>query len=419
MPRFRYIFTNRNFCVLWLSQIVSNFGDRLNQMALIALVTKLSPHSSFSLALLFSFMVIPVFVIGPVAGTYIDRWDKRKIMIISDILRGLLVAAIPVMLIFFKSLIPVYVIVLIVFSLTRFFLPSKMAIIPELVSKDELLIANSLTSTTRMIATVLGLVCAGLLVKFIGVSAGFYIDALTYFISGALIALINTRGPSRIKEQITIAREAFGSALKGSVLSQIKEGINYLKGTPNMRFVMKVSLLLMGGVGAISVVSIVFVQEALGTVTIDLGFLGMMLAGGLFIGTLFYGRMGSKLSKEKVIFSSFIASGIMIIAFVFLIMNTHSWILGWILLALLGVVASPILISANTLIHEAMPAGLGGRIFSAVEIVWHLALIVAMLSASIMSEYVGNAAILVLCGAVFVVSGIHGVSKSNKNPVPL
>ena len=89
MVRFRdVLFKNKNFTFLWFAQVIANFGDRVSQMALIALVWRRAPGSSLELAKVMSFTIIPVFVIGPVAGAWVDRWDKRDVMIISDILRG-------------------------------------------------------------------------------------------------------------------------------------------------------------------------------------------------------------------------------------------------------------------------------------------------------------------------------------------
>ena len=75
--------------------MISQFGDRLNQMALIALVYQKSPGSTIELAKLALFIIIPVFIIGPIAGAYVDRWNRKHIMIVSDLLRGLLVLFIP------------------------------------------------------------------------------------------------------------------------------------------------------------------------------------------------------------------------------------------------------------------------------------------------------------------------------------
>ena len=157
-------------------------------MALIALVYKKAPGSAVALAKLFFFIVIPVFIIGPIAGVYVDRWDRKRVMIVSDILRGILVLSIPFFLLFVKSFIPVYIAVFLIFSVTRFFFLSKMAIIPDIVPKSMLLVANTLSDTTRIIATFIGMVVAGIMVERVGAINGFYINSLTYFISALLIS---------------------------------------------------------------------------------------------------------------------------------------------------------------------------------------------------------------------------------------
>src|SRR3989338_1585080 len=191
MTRFRDVLKDRNIFFLWLAQVISNFGDRLNQMALVALVYQRSPGSAIALAKLIALTIVPVFLIGPVAGAWVDRLNRRNVMIICDVVRGALVLSIPFFIALHQILF-VYLVIFFTFSLSRFFIPSKMAIIPDLVSKDKLLIANTLSDTTHMIGNVVGLVAAGVIVNMrkIGAIGGFYIDALTFFISAGLIAMI-------------------------------------------------------------------------------------------------------------------------------------------------------------------------------------------------------------------------------------
>ena len=148
MTRFRDVLRDRSFFCLWLAQIISNFGDRLTQMALVALVYQRTPGNTIALAKLISFTIIPVFLIGPIAGAWVDRLNKRNVMIISDLLRGILILTIPFF-IMSKQIIPIYLAIFLAFSLSRFFIPSKMAIIPDLVSKDELLVANTLADQAQ------------------------------------------------------------------------------------------------------------------------------------------------------------------------------------------------------------------------------------------------------------------------------
>src|SRR5438477_5417253 len=82
---------NRGFFSFWLAQLVSQFGDRVHQMALVGLIAARNPGSSVELAKLLSFTIIPVFIIGPIAGVYIDRWNRRRTLFVCDFIRGLLV----------------------------------------------------------------------------------------------------------------------------------------------------------------------------------------------------------------------------------------------------------------------------------------------------------------------------------------
>ncbi|MDD5496218.1 MAG: MFS transporter [Candidatus Omnitrophica bacterium] len=410
MIRFRDVLKDRNFLFLWLAQVISNFGDRLNQMALVALIYQRSPGSAMALAKLISFTVIPVFLIGPIAGAWVDRLNRKHVMIISDVLRGILVLSIPLF-IYLNQILVIYFIVFLTFSISRFFIPSKMAIIPELVSKDKLLVANTLSDTTHMIGNVLGLVVAGVIVNIRGIGAvgGFYIDAVTFFVSASLIAMIVQRGfIKEVRQDLKATGSALKSSIRKSIVSDIKDGLKYIAGYGKMRLIMSVFFLLLAGIGAISCVIIVFIQAAFGNATRDLGFLGMFLVGGLFLGTLFYGRFCQKADKKKVIFLSFVVSGIFIALFSIFVKEYPNIFTAGFIAALLGASISPIMISSNTITHETIPEEIRGRIFSSIEAVIHLAFLLFMFLAAYLSNYIDRFWILMGVGGVFSVCGIVG-----------
>ncbi|MDO8526021.1 MAG: MFS transporter [Candidatus Omnitrophota bacterium] len=419
MTRFRDVLTNRNFFFLWLGQVISNFGDRLNQMALVALVYQRNPGSEIALAKLISLTIIPVFVIGPIAGAWVDRLNRRKIMMISDILRGILVLSIPLFIMAHQILL-VYFAVFLTFSLSRFFIPSKMALIPELVPKDKLLVANTLNDTTHMIGNVVGLVAAGIIVNiaFIGAIGGFYIDSATFFISAALIAMIAKRKfTGRVKEDILTAGKALEDSFRRTIFSEIKEGLRYIVQYSDMRFVVYVLFLLMAGLGAMSCVIIVFIQSAFGTSTRDLGFLGMFLVGGLFLGSVLYGRFAQAVPKRKTIHMSFAASGIAIILFTLGINRYPNLLLGGMLVGLIGLAISPIMVTTNTLAHETMPKEIRGRIFSSLEAVIHLAFLVFMFVAAYAAKYIDRFWIIIAVGLVYFICGAAKLIVSSR-PFP-
>ncbi len=410
MTKFRDVLKDRNFFCLWLAQIISNFGDRLTQMALVALVYQRTPGNTVALAKLISFTIIPVFLIGPIAGAWVDRLNKRNVMIISDLLRGILILTIPFF-ILSKQIIPIYLAIFLAFSLSRFFIPSKMAIIPDLVSKDKLLAANTLADTTHMVGNVLGLVVAGMLVniRFIGAIGGFYIDAATFFVSAALIAMMAQKEfVTHVAEDLKITKQALENSIRKSIFEEIKEGIRYLKQYNEMHFIVYVFFLLMAGLGAISCVVIVFIQESLGTATLDLGLIGLFLVGGLLLGTLIYGKAGQKVEKKEAILASFIATGIAVILFAFFVRKYPNVMVSGLLSGLIGMAASPIMTSINTLTHETMPEEARGRTFSSLEAVIHLAFLIFMFAAAYAAKYVDRFWILIAVGAMFSACGLLG-----------
>ena len=384
-------------------------------MALIALVYKKAPGSAIELAKLFFFIVIPVFLIGPIAGVYIDRWDKRRVMIISDILRGFLVLLIPFFILFFKSFIPIYIAVFLIFVVTRFFFLSKMAIIPDIVPRNTLLIANTLSDTTRIIATVIGAVVAGIMVEYLGAVNGFYINSVTYFISALFISnMVVKKIVSYFKEDILITKEAIKKVIRKSVWSEIKEGIKFLAEHKEMKFVMKSFFFLMAGIGSISCVLIVFIQEVFGTVTEALGVMFMFLFMGAFIGMMLYGRFGQRVRKDKVILICMLLSGVFVALFAIIAKLTSSLWASGATVFIAGLTIGPVIISLNTSVHEFVPQKTRGRIFSSLEIVIHLGFLAFMFMAAFFADHFPKIWILIFCGAVFSLWGVVGIFTRRK-----
>ncbi|MGA2774440.1 MAG: MFS transporter [Candidatus Omnitrophota bacterium] len=403
MPKIRGLLKNRNFFLLWLGQIISQLGDRLDQMALIAFVYLRSPGSTMQIAKILSFTIIPVFLIGPIAGVYVDRWERRRLMYVCDILRALLVFTIPFFLFYSRNIVPIYIIVFVVFSIGRFFVPAKLAIIPDLVEKKDLLLANSLVNTTGMIAAVLGFGVSGVLVEWLGAKSGFYLDSLSFFISGLMIFFIvkKLKPPAALKK----VSENIVEAINKSVFQEIKEGILYFIHKKDIRFTAGIMFVLWSALGAVYVVLIVFVQKTLHSATKDLGLLIMFLGMGLFIGSIFYGKFGQRISHYRAIFASLTLSGLMLIIFALAINHFHSFPQAAVLALMFGILISPIMIASNTIIHNASVNEMMGKIFSSLEIVMHLGFILFMFVSSLLAERLSHLWILIFVGCIFSILG--------------
>lgn len=412
MARLRELLKDKNFFLLWVAQIVSNFGDRLDQMALIGLVYLRTPGSTIELAKLFSFTILPVFIIGPIAGIFVDRWNRKSTMIICDLIRGVLVLLIPLVIVYSKSMVGVYILVFIIFSVTRFFLPSKLSIIPDIVHKDKLLLANSLSSTTMMIATIVSFGFSGIIVAALGPQAGFYIDSASYFISAGLLFFVGVKLKQKIKDARTY--EEMKSIVQRTLIGDIKEGLIYLRDHKDIKMVANTMFILMAGVGSIYIVIIVFIQEALRSSTEYLGILVMFLGIGLFLGSILYGRFGSRFSKRKVINSGLLVTGLIVVIFAVCLKLAPSFFAAAALSLVLGIFSSPIIVSSNTLLHEVMQDEMRGRVFSSLEIIMHIAFLLFMFLASVAAEKIGRPGVLIIIGLVFSIIGIIKLLKHEK-----
>ncbi|MBL7151843.1 MAG: MFS transporter [Candidatus Omnitrophica bacterium] len=414
MSKFTEVLKNRNFFLLWLGQIISQLGDRLDQMALIGLVNLRMPGSTLAIAKILSFTIIPVFLIGPIAGVYVDRWNRRRMMYVCDFLRAVLVLTIPLFLFYRESFIFIYLVIFVVFSIGRFFVPAKLSIVPDLVEKKDLLMANSLVNTTGMIAAILGFGISGLIVEWLGAKSAFYLDALSFLLSGFLIFFIAKKSTASMNLK-KVGREIV-EVIRKSVLQEIKEGVLYFIRKKDIRFTAGIIFVLWSALGAVYVVLIVFVQQQLRSVTKDLGLLIMFLGTGLFIGSLIYGRFGQRLSHYKVIFSSLILSGIMLIVFSITISRYHSFTIAAALSLALGLLVAPIMIASNTIIHKVSDNEMMGKIFSSMEIVMHLGFLLFMFISSILADKFSNVYILVIVGCIFSVAGVINLIYHRKFP---
>jgi len=404
---------NKSFLRLWLAQIISQFGDRIHQLALVGFIAEKAPGSAMGLAKLLAFTILPVFIIQPFAGVLVDRWDRRTTLFYCDIFRGMLVLTIPFIFIFKESMIPIYIVVFLVFCFSRFYVPAKMSIIPDLVEEHNLLMANSLVSTTGMIAAVLGCAIGGFLIDCYGARTGFIIDAGTFFASGLIIFSITI--PIKLKmyksRLLKTSKEIVGP-IRRSVVSEIREGFHYLIHHKEIRFIIDMLFVLLAAAGAVYVVIIVFIQQSFNSTTKDLGVLAVFLGMGLFLGAMMYGKWGRRFPWYKTIFFCLTAGGAMLVFFSLMVYYFHNILMAVFIAFFWGMVIGPIFIASNTIIHLVSDEGMRGKVFSALEIVIHFAFLIAMLISSFLSEFIPSVWILTTVGIVTAVVGIIGFIRS-------
>lgn len=216
-PYINLVSYNTDYRRLWLSQVVSNFGDWFGVLAVYALITRYS-DSEFLLGLIIVVKMMSLASFSPFAGYITDRFDRRKIMIACDLLRGLLVLGL-LMVVSYDTLWLAYVLTAFQMMLSAIFEPAKTSSIPNVTTEEELVDANVLSAATWSIIFTVGMGIGGLATAWIGTDLVFIIDACSYVLSAWFI--YRTVIPQEKMDEAE--RQRTKNPLVG-----IKEGFRYL-----------------------------------------------------------------------------------------------------------------------------------------------------------------------------------------------
>ncbi len=184
---FAKVLSNFGFLALWFGQLNSQLADRIYVYVLMIIAYNLT-HTNLGVAIPLLAFGLPSLLFGPLAGVFVDKWDRKGILIITTIIRGVLILLIVPLI--GTSLGMIFAVSFLIYTATQFFAPAETASIPELVKKDDLIVANSLFMVTWMGASVIGFGLGAPLVNFFGNEGTFVAAAVLYFIGAGAVALV-------------------------------------------------------------------------------------------------------------------------------------------------------------------------------------------------------------------------------------
>ena len=265
---------NADYRNLWLARVVSNLGDWFNLLASAALITQLTGAGT-ALSYLFLARLLPYFVMSPIAGVFADRYERRAIMIATDILRAITVLC------FLLIRTPEQIWLLYVLTVTQFVLsalytPAHSALLSNIVEPQDLITANALDGFTWSTMLAVGSLLGGIAAGLFGLTTAFILDALTFLLAGWFVARIRVGGR-------VLAAEGHG---RQGGLFQFVAGLGYLRAHP---FILGVALAKAGGAlawGAVNVMEIPLAQDVFpingnGTLTLGLVYFASGLGTGI------------------------------------------------------------------------------------------------------------------------------------------
>ncbi|MBI5806725.1 MFS transporter [candidate division TA06 bacterium] len=381
------------FALFSAGQFISQFGDFLAQIALIAAVGEFTTRAPLAYSQIPVAIALPALLFGPFIGVLIDRRSKRRMLMLADGARALIILAIPVLIKLTGTVIVLFPLVCLNYLFVLFANSARVSYIPYLVPPEKIFAANAVMDFINKLAGVLGFVGGGLLVvgqfwKHLHIEpweAGFYLDSLSFAASLLTLALIKSHEtlPERTRE------EGFMKMWQRR-WSNIKTDLAELKHlyllNHKVRFVTFSLFLVSIFGGSLYPLVIVIAQKDLrvGAGTSGVGFLGGLLGGGMMTGALLSGFLLHRLSRRHIIIGGLFGLSLMVMLFA----KSSSY---WHLLAITflgGVFLQPVMTAQNTLFHESVDRSIWGRIFSARDIILDAGFVASALTLGFLAQLV-------------------------------
>lgn len=381
-----------DFRRLWAAQAISDVGDGLTMLTLLLLVNELT-GSTLALAAVSIALAIPPLTIGLVAGTYADRFDRRRIMIAADLLRAGVVLGF--VLIGSPDLVPLLVVLAFVqASIGSFFTPARGALMPHVVPAEGLLAANSITQATRVVAGVIGTGLAGFIVGVAGLTwPAFVIDATT-FLASALIVMGVSPNVGRVDAAVRAAASGTGSA--------VVEGLRVVAGARILWTTLLALAISMLGLGAVNVLFLPLVVEVLEVSPVWLGAIELAQSVSMILAAGIVAALASRLSPTTIVTGGILAAGV-------LIGLTGAVTAVWqvaLLLFAIGWFITPLQASVVTIMQTNVPDAARGRVMATLQASMAGASVTSMALAGAFGDVLGIREVFFVGAAIVIGGGV-------------
>ncbi|MFC5264494.1 MFS transporter [Kribbella qitaiheensis] len=389
----------RDYRLVLSAGLISLTGDWILRIGLAYHVYALTGSTLASGGLLLA-SFLPLVVLGSLAGVFVDRWDRRRTMILTNLVHAFVL--LPLLVVRDDSTIwVIYLVVLAQSCLQQFFRPAEQSLVPLLVEPRQLVTANALNSQTSDIARLVGAALGGVLAAIGGLSLLALVDAATYLIAMALLIGVRHR-PERL--QLERAGGLRPAVLK--VKAEWVEGLRICVGGPAMRLVFVFGLVTGVGEGAMSTLFAPFVSAELGGDGTAYGLITSSQAIGGIVGGLVAAAVGSRFSAAKMWGYGAVAFGLIDLAMFCYPLFWKSLVPAFVCMVLVGLPGAFLIAGSMTVIQRLTDDTSRGRVFGALFATEGVALLVGIAAAGVLGDAVGIIPVLVVQGLGFVTGGI-------------
>jgi MFS family permease len=384
---------NHDFSALWVGQVLSQIGDRFRFVAILVIVNELTGGDPLVISLLTLTVVIPQFVFGLLGGVVSDRFNRKTVMIVSDVLRALLV--LPALLV--DSSDRLWIIFLFGIGLeiiSVFFYPARNAVIPNIIRPGQLMTANTLMQGSYIVALIIGSSLAGYLTALLGTGFAIVFDSATFILSAGAIALMTVP---------PVAAALNGERPTASELwRDAKDGLRFIASRSDLRTVLVMTAVGMLGLGAILVLGIAYLEARLNVRAEGYGNTVAAIGVGILMGGLLVSRLARRVPANVLVGASLITVGVSMVAFA----GAGSYTVVVIAAAIIGVCIVIARASLDTFTQALVPDEMLGRVQATVLMTLAISIAVAQGFAGILAKLLNSVeSVFILAGCVTIIAG--------------
>ena len=394
---------------LWYAQIISVFGDFLALFAVISILTfKLHANAQQITGVQISYM-LPIAVLGIMAGVFVDRWPLKPTMVSSDSIRAGLV----LLLIFARQPWHFYAILAAISVVSSFFSPAQGIAIRSAVPLHGLRSANALMQQVMFGMRIVGPAIAAFMVASFGAVSCYVLDSASFVGSALIIFSVPfLKAASTPSPSTPPSPNAEGHSALGRVWLDMKQGINFILHHAALLFVILAMAAGMFVIGCFGPLIAVYVRDSLHASTKFFGVSSAMIGLGMLVGINGLNAFGKKLSNTLLVYSGLFG---MAFGLCILTVLSHLWstILGNLII---GFSVAGIIIPAQTLFQQATPPELMGRVGSTFMSIIFTAQILGLILSGVLAQHTGVRHVFALCAILLVI--LIGIGKLWMEPKP-
>ncbi len=399
----RVLTGQRDLRLVLSAGLISLTGGWILRIGLVYRVYVLT-GSTVASALTMASSFLPQVLLGAVAGVFADRWDRRRTMIVADVL--LAAGLLPLLLVRGAGQVwLVFVVLLWESAVQQFFTPAEQAMLPRLVPDDQLATANAVGGQVQNLSRLAGSALGGVIAAVGGIAAVALADAATFVISAALIALVRTSG--RVRSPAAGRPSATSLKCKVAALrSELADGLRWSVRHRVVRSLTIFVLVTSTGEGIMSTLFAPFVRHVLNGSSQDYGLLAAMQAVGGIIGGLLAAPLGQRVSASRLLGYGAVAFGAVDLA---IFLYPLGYVAVWpaaVGMMVVGVPGALTLVGAITLFQRNTEDGHRGRLFGALGAAEGVAILIGTVCAGFLGQAVGIIGVLAVQGGSYVVAGL-------------